>query len=50
MMTLYGLLLFGPGVTAMVFVKRADDEFLRMPWPFMVALGPSASSDHRRAY
>ncbi len=39
LMTLYGLLLFGPGLTAMVLAKRADDEVLRMPWPFMVVLG-----------
>src|ERR1700687_2042783 len=39
LMTLYGLLLFGPGLTAMVIAKRADDEVLKMPWPFMVVVG-----------
>jgi hypothetical protein len=38
LMVLFGLLLFGPGLTALMITKRHDGEFLRTPWPLLVIL------------
>ena len=33
-----GLLLFGPGLTAVMIAKRHDAEFLKTPWPILLVI------------
>jgi hypothetical protein len=38
LIVVFGLLPFGPGLTALMVAKRHDAEFLRTPLPFLVVL------------
>jgi len=38
LVVIFGLLLFGPGLTVMMIAKRHHAEFLRMPWPILFVI------------
>jgi hypothetical protein len=38
LIVVFGLLLFGPGLTVLMIAKRRDAEFLRTPWPILLTL------------
>jgi hypothetical protein len=38
LIVVFGLLLFGPGLTALMIAKRHDADFLKTPWPILVIL------------
>jgi hypothetical protein len=38
LIVVFGLLLFGPGLTVLMIAKRRDAEFLRTPWPILLIL------------
>jgi hypothetical protein len=38
LVVVFGLLLFGPGLTAVMIAKRHDAEFLKTPWPLLLVI------------
>jgi hypothetical protein len=36
LVVVFGLLLFGPGLTAVMIAKRHDAEFVKTPWPILL--------------
>jgi hypothetical protein len=38
LVVVFGLLLFGPGLTAVMIAKRHDPEFLKTPWPILLVI------------